>query len=65
VGWLECRVLESLPRYDLFIAEVVAASADDEYFADGAWKRADTVHHVNGGVFFATGERLEAQKPGR
>jgi flavin reductase (DIM6/NTAB) family NADH-FMN oxidoreductase RutF len=64
VAWLECRVLETLPQYDLFICEVLAASADDIYFADGEWKLAETLHHVNKGVFFATGERLEARKLG-
>ncbi len=62
VAWLECRVLESLPKYDLFICEVLAAWADDEHFANGEWRRADTLHHVNKGVFFATGERLEARR---
>ncbi len=41
VAWLECRVLpepEIQERYDLFVAEVVAAWADDEVFADGEWR---------------------------
>lgn len=62
VAWLECKVLESLPQYDLFVCEVLQARADDAYFAGGDWKNADTLHHVNKGVFFRTGERLEARK---
>jgi flavin reductase (DIM6/NTAB) family NADH-FMN oxidoreductase RutF len=61
-GWLECKVLEVLPQYDLFICEVLAAFADDAFFANGEWVRAETLHHVNKGVFFTPGERLEARK---
>jgi flavin reductase (DIM6/NTAB) family NADH-FMN oxidoreductase RutF len=67
VAWLECRVLDERPterRYDLFIAEVVAAAADDRVFSDGRWHFADeadkTLHYVAGGQFFATGEPLLA-----
>jgi len=64
-AWLECRVLPEIDlqeRYDLFPAEVVAAWADDDLFVDGEWRFPDdrrrTVHHVAGGAFFLTGERL-------
>lgn len=70
VAWLECRVLDERPterRYDLFIAEVVAASADDRVFSAGRWHFADaadrTLHYVAGGQFFATGEALLAGPP--
>ena len=64
-AWLECRVLEALPKYDLFVCEVLAAWADDAYFTSGAWVKAETIHHVSKGVFFATGERLQAREPVR
>jgi flavin reductase (DIM6/NTAB) family NADH-FMN oxidoreductase RutF len=70
VAWLECRIRpepEMAERYDLFIADVVAASADDRVFAEGRWNFAAdelrTLHHVAGGQFYATGEAL-ARKPG-
>jgi flavin reductase (DIM6/NTAB) family NADH-FMN oxidoreductase RutF len=63
IAWLECRVLDERPtehRYDLFLAEVVAASADDRVFSDGRWHFRDeslrSLHYVAGGQFFATGE---------
>lgn len=62
IAWLECRVLEERPteqKYDLFLAEVVAASADDRVFRAGRWHFEDdalrTIHYVAGGQFFATG----------
>ncbi len=67
-GWLECKVLPE-PRlateYDLFVAEVVAAWADDSSFKDGEWRfearKHRTLHHIARGMFFATGERVEAK----
>jgi flavin reductase (DIM6/NTAB) family NADH-FMN oxidoreductase RutF len=70
VGWLECRLRDE-PRlrqeYDLLIADVVAAWADDAVFRDGMWRfegQPDkrTVHHVSQGVFLASGEVVEASK---
>jgi flavin reductase (DIM6/NTAB) family NADH-FMN oxidoreductase RutF len=62
IAWLECRVLEERPtekRYDLFLAEVLAASADDRVFSGGRWHFEDdalrTIHYVAGGQFFAIG----------
>lgn len=64
VAWLECRVLprpDNEQRHDLFLAEVVAAQADDRVFRDGRWRfdeAADdlrTLHYFGGGVFAATG----------
>jgi|SRR3990167_1314983 len=40
VAWLECKVIpepHSQNTYDLFIAEVVAAYADEFVFSDGRW----------------------------
>jgi flavin reductase (DIM6/NTAB) family NADH-FMN oxidoreductase RutF len=69
VAWLECRVVpEPGPqqRYDLFVAEIVAAWADDEVYVNGEWRftrdEQRTVHHVARGVFLTTGERVEARR---
>lgn len=68
-AWLECRVLEEpglAERYDLFVAEVLAAWADDALFSGGEWRFSGerrTIHHLARGIFFATGERLEVKKP--
>jgi flavin reductase (DIM6/NTAB) family NADH-FMN oxidoreductase RutF len=66
VAWLECKVIAEpgiAERYDLVIAEVVAAWADDACFVGGRWSfRADddrTLHHVAGGSYFAIGEAVE------
>lgn len=68
-GWLVCRLLPE-PRnqevYDLFIAEVVAAWADQRVFRDGRWlfETADpslrTIHYVAGGRYYAIGELVDA-----
>lgn len=71
VGWLECRVLSEPDvqrKYDLFIAEVVAAWVEDAVWKDGGFdfegaEEHRSVHHVAGGLFFTTGERVQARKP--
>ena len=73
VAWLECRVIpepHNQNTYDLFIAEVVAAYADERVFTDGHWHfeghdqetldKLRTIHHVAGGAFFATGATIQA-----
>ncbi|HEY3447088.1 MAG TPA: flavin reductase family protein [Myxococcales bacterium] len=73
VGWLECRLLDEpamRERYDLLLAEVVAAWADDRVFVDGAWHfeaapRLRTLHHVAKGIFLASGERIEVRADGK
>jgi flavin reductase (DIM6/NTAB) family NADH-FMN oxidoreductase RutF len=63
VAWLECKIISephNQNTYDLFIAEVIAAHADERVFSDGHWHfnghdDLRTIHHVAGGVFFATG----------
>jgi len=62
-AWLECRVIPEAAnqkRYDLFIAEVVAAWADPAVFSDGRWhfpsEDLKTIHYQAGGAFFATGD---------
>ncbi|NTV12210.1 MAG: flavin reductase family protein [Zoogloea sp.] len=66
LAWLECRVIPepaNQQRYDLFIAEVVAAWADPAVFSDGRWHFPDdasrSIHYLAGGAFFATGEAFE------
>lgn len=68
VGWLECKIIpepHNQNNYDLFIAEVVAAYADERVFSDGKWHfeghdELRTIHHVAGGSFFAAGEVHQA-----
>lgn len=63
VAWLECKIIpepHNQNTYDLFIAEVVAAHADERVFSGGRWHFEGqddlrTIHHIAGGVFFATG----------
>jgi flavin reductase (DIM6/NTAB) family NADH-FMN oxidoreductase RutF len=70
VAWLECQALDEpavLERYDLVIAQVVAAWADDAVFRGREWHFEPndprrTIHHLAKGVFFATGDRIEATK---
>jgi flavin reductase (DIM6/NTAB) family NADH-FMN oxidoreductase RutF len=69
-AWLECRVLPEpsiQQKYDLFVAEVLAAWADDTLFREGKWRfQADgrrTIHHLSRGSFFVTGARFDAPKP--
>jgi flavin reductase (DIM6/NTAB) family NADH-FMN oxidoreductase RutF len=77
VGWLECKVIpepHNQNTYDLFIAEVVAAYADERVFSqskDGQFRwhfegydDLRTIHHVAGGSFFATGEVYQAGHSG-
>lgn len=66
VAWLECRVLprpDNQQRHDLFLAEVVAAQADDRVFKDGRWQFDNpdlrTLHYYGGGSFALTGETIE------
>ncbi len=69
-AWLECRVIPEAAnqkRYDLFVAEVVAAWADPAVFSDGRWHFPDadlrTIHYQAGGAFFATGDCFECAEP--
>lgn len=67
-AWLECRVVPEpamAEKYDLFIAEVVAAWADDALFVDGEW-RLDapgkrSLHHLSRGLFLTAGDRVKAK----
>lgn len=77
VAWLECKIIpepHNQNTYDLFIAEVVAAYADERVFSGGHWHfeghdqetydKLRTIHHVAGGSFFATGEVRQAGHSG-
>jgi flavin reductase (DIM6/NTAB) family NADH-FMN oxidoreductase RutF len=66
LAWLECKVIDepaNQQRYDLFIAEVVAAWADPRVFVDGHWLMGPdtphTLHYIAGGRFFETGPAFE------
>ena len=66
VAWLECKILPeptNQDRYDLFLAEVVAAWADPAVFSEGRWHFPSddrhTIHYAAGGHFFATGEGFD------
>jgi flavin reductase (DIM6/NTAB) family NADH-FMN oxidoreductase RutF len=68
VAWLECKVIPEphiRDAYDLYLAEVVAAQADERVFSDGRWHfeghdELRTIHHIAGGNFFASGEAFKA-----
>ncbi|WP_397449835.1 flavin reductase family protein [Pseudomonas sp. NA-150] len=70
VAWLECRLLpepHTQQTYDLFLAEVVSAQADERVFSDGRWHfeghdELRTLHHVAGGNFLTIGDPV-AGKP--
>jgi flavin reductase (DIM6/NTAB) family NADH-FMN oxidoreductase RutF len=67
VAWLECKLIPEphiRDAYDLYLAEVVAAWADERVFSDGRWHfeghdELRTIHHIAGGNFFAIGEAFK------
>ena len=67
-AWLECKVVSEphmQERYDLFVADVVAAWADDASFVDGVWRfprdEDRTLHHLSSGVFLTSGDIVKAK----
>ena len=70
MAWLECRVIAEphiQQAYDLFVAEVVAARADQRVFSNGRWlfeghEELRTLHHISGGQFFTAGETVKVAK---
>ena len=70
-AWLSCRIIPE-PRnqatYDLFIAEVDSAWADDRIFNNGHWLFQSassgwrTIHHVSGGHYLAIGETINTNR---
>ena len=70
LAYLECRVIEEpgvQQRHDLFIAEVVAAYADQRAFSNGHWHFPDdelrTLHYSAGGTFYPTGNPFKVAMP--
>jgi flavin reductase (DIM6/NTAB) family NADH-FMN oxidoreductase RutF len=70
MGWLECRVIPEphiQKTYDLFIAEVVAAWADDRCFEDGRWKlpprELQSLHYIAGGNYLVGSEMVSFELP--
>jgi flavin reductase (DIM6/NTAB) family NADH-FMN oxidoreductase RutF len=69
VAWLECRLIpepHQQDTYDLFLGEVVAASADRRVFSDGHWHfegqdALRTLHHVAGGHFLTIGAPVQGK----
>ncbi|MBV5294197.1 MAG: flavin reductase family protein [Curvibacter lanceolatus] len=69
IGWLECRVLPTSAAvagpHDLFLAEVLAAWADERVFRDGHWRFEEapdelrSLHYVAGGHFYQVGHAQE------
>lgn len=69
IAWLECKVIphpDIQNTYDLFLAEVVAAYADNRVFSNGYWHFEGnaylrTLHHIAGGTFLTTGESVSTK----
>ncbi len=69
IAWLECKIIPEphmQNTYDLFLADIVAAHADDRVFSNGRWHFAGhddlrTIHHVAGGTFFSIGDVVHTQ----
>lgn len=66
-AWLECRVYpepHNEKTYDLFLAEVVAAWADNTAFVNGRWQDLAppqrALHHLGGGEFFTSSGSIKA-----
>jgi flavin reductase (DIM6/NTAB) family NADH-FMN oxidoreductase RutF len=60
IGWIECRVIKSIPTGDhiLFIGEVVNAKCEDSLF-DGYWRNeAKTIHHLGDNKYAVLGSRI-------
>ncbi|MGV8918711.1 MAG: flavin reductase family protein [Pseudomonas sp.] len=70
VAWLECRLLpepHTQQTYDLFLAEVVSAQADERVFSEGRWHfeghdELRTLHHVAGGNFLSIGDPVAGKQ---
>lgn len=68
-AWLICEILPqsaAVSEFDLLLAKVVAAYADDEIFENGRWKfdeKGDewrSLHYIAGRKFYTIGKSLEA-----
>ncbi|WP_027475356.1 flavin reductase family protein [Curvibacter gracilis] len=71
IAWLECRVLPTSAAvagpHDLFLAEVLAAWADERVFRDGHWRFEEapdelrSLHYVAGGHFYQIGSSIDVE----
>jgi flavin reductase (DIM6/NTAB) family NADH-FMN oxidoreductase RutF len=69
VAWLECKLIPEphiQDTYDLYLAEVVAAWADERVFSDGRWHfeghdELRTLHHVAGGAFMTVSDTFQVK----
>lgn len=67
VAWLECKLIPEphiQNTYDLYLAEVVAAWADERVFSNGRWHfdghdELRTIHHVAGGAFMTVSDTFK------
>lgn len=67
VAWLECKLIPEphiQNTYDLYLAEIIAAQADERVFSNGRWHfdghdELRTIHHIAGGNFFAIGDAFK------
>jgi flavin reductase (DIM6/NTAB) family NADH-FMN oxidoreductase RutF len=69
LGWMECRRIPEPhieKTYDLFVAEVLAAWAEDSLFGPKGWTFREglpsTIHHIGGSVFTFPGGMLTGKK---
>ena len=72
IGWLECRVIPEphiQQAHDLFVAEAVAAWADERAFAHGKFRPLDdtppewrTLHHLGAGNFVVPGAQIQGER---
>ena len=68
-AWMICKILPqsaAVSEFDLLLADVVAAYADDKIFENGRWKFGEAddalrcLHYVAGRKFYLTGNGVEA-----
>ena len=69
--WLICKVLpetEFQQKYDMFLANVVGAWADNRVFSNGHWHfdespdELHTLHYIAGGQFYTTGKGINLKE---
>lgn len=68
LGWVECRIVPNrwmLQRFEVLVADVIAAWADDRTYKDGAFSFQDgeggTLHHIAKGKFFVANRTIDAE----
>lgn len=70
-AWLHCKVVVEphvQTAYDLFIAEVIGAWADDRVFQNGHWNYENagpewrSLHYIAGGHFYAIGDAIRVDR---